>query len=867
MKLLRLASALFALCSATLSFAAQIQDYPLTDILPHGLARGWRDDSGWADVEVEFRAGQVFEEMKAQRVTLTRIARGRAQLAGPEITVKKGHVYTLSLRARSLTGESAPVEIAIREPRPPFKHFVLRRTLNVPGAWQTLSTFFEADADAENYRFYVAFYQPCDIEIERLILREETRAEFDERTARTATPPFAHANPDFALGTHGWITYGVVDRVNDYPLRTADQYSLEPPALTTRTNAEGRTVGVLGLGNSNSLLLSDLADINPGQPVRVIARLRRTAGEGSVNLKLFSPNWASAPAKGFAVGTEWTDCIFGGTPPFEDGLQVRVELSAAGEGELEIARLEITQQPAGHESSGQPMPVFAATPDRTMTLYEVGETPRFTLRDVQGAGRSVSWRLVDLHDHTVRDGEWKLPDASSNGSDTREPAVHQLPDLPVGWYQLKWNAPWAAVQPDGVVNIGVVPPATRTAGDASPFGIHVEGSEVGVRKMQLLGAHWLRTNNPLFTKWTAVQPERDVWVYPDAYVDRFINAGLGIVFNLDRTPRWAARNPDNYRPGTDYMDFKADLPADLDAWTEYVRRMVERYHDRIHYWEIWNEPDIPFLRPPPGMTNAEAYYQLASTAAPIIRELDPTAKIMMSPAYYLKKRNDPTGYQPDFTERFIEAGGMRFIDIYAIHFYLTAGQRVFDQPERYREKLDHIRDAMTAAGRTPEIWNSEWGIINFTVPTRPVSLPSTNGMTADQASRELVIWSVGQLAAGIEKLFWFDALDNFYYGFHVTRNLFEHREPKPTAVAYAVLTKQIDNLRFQSEEPVDDDAGRVLIFGDGTREVRIAYAHAGRSFTITPPAGTEVTDYLGQPVPLAADGTLAITEAPLYLSR
>lgn len=852
--LLLLATALLP----SLTRASQIREFPLTDILPNGIARDWRDDSGWADVRVEFRAGQVFEEMKAQRVTLTHIARGRAQLAGPEISLKKGYVYTASIRARSLSGEAAPVEIAIRETRAPFKHFALRRTVQVPGAWQTLSTFFEADADAENYRFYIAFPQPCDVEIERLSLREEIRAEFDARTASTATPPFAHANPSFALGTQGWITYGVVDRNKDYPLRTADQYSLEPPSLVTRTDAEGRTIGVLGLGNSNSLLLSSLADINPGRPVRVVARLRRTTGGGTVNLKLFSPNWSSAPGKNFAVGTEWTDCVFAGTPPFEEGLQVRVELTAAGEGALEIARLEITQQPAGSDSAVQTVPVFAAEPDRSMTLYETGETPRFVLRHVLGTGRSVNWRLVDINDRTVRNGTWALSDSA---------AFHDLAGLPVGWYQLKWNADWAATQPEGVVNIGIVPPATRTAGDASPFGIHIEGSEVGVRKMKLLGAHWIRTNNPLWTKWTAVQPERDVWVYPDAYVDRFVNAGLGIIFSLDRTPRWAARNPDNYRPGTDYMDFKADLPADLDAWTEYVRRMVTRYRDRIHYWEIWNEPDIPFLRPPAGMTNAEAYYQLAATAAPVIRELAPEAKIMMSPAYYLKKRNDPAGYQPDFTERFIEMGGMKFIDIYAIHFYLLAGQRTFDHPEYYREKFARIRSSMTEAGRKPEIWNSEWGIINFTVPAHPVSLPSTNGMTSDQASRELVIWSAGQLAAGIEKLFWFDGLDNFYYNFHVTRNLFEHREPKPAAVAYAVLTQALDNLRFLSEEPAPENSGRILVFGNEAREVRVVYAHAGKSFTLTPPAGTVVTDYLGQPVALAADGTITVDEAPLYLSR
>lgn len=562
---------------------------------------------------------------------------------------------------------------------------------------------------------------------------------------------------------------------------------------------------MLALGDWNALLLSDLVDVTPGRPVHILARVRRTRGAGTGTLKFFSPSWPQAPSRGFVVGTKWTDIELSGTPPLEAGIQVRTELGVSGEGELEIAHLLLTHDPA--RARAATLPAFGAEPDRALTLYEAGETPSLALRHVRGAGRTVSWQLVDTHGSTVRDGTWTLSETAS---------AHRFSDLPVGWYQARWQAPWAGAARSGSVNIAIVPPARRLAGDNSRFGIHVEGSEIGVRKMRLLGAHWLRTNKPLWTKWTAVQPERDVWVYPDHFIELFTGAGLGIVFNLDRTPRWAARNPGNYNPATDYMDFKADLPADLDAWDEYVRRMVARYKDRIRYWEVWNEPDIPFLRPPAGMTNAEAYYQLVSRAAPIIRGLDPDGQVMMSPAYYLKKRSNPEGYQPDFTERFIELGGMKFVDIYAIHFYLVADQRIFDRPAAYAP-LDKVRAAMAGTGRPPALWNSEWGIINFTLPTIPVHLPSSNGMSPDQAARELVAWSAGQLAAGIEKLFWYDGYDNFYYHFQVTQNLFDQRQPRPAAVAYAVLTSQLDGLDFRSEEGTSGNAGRLLVFGDGKR--------------------------------------------------
>jgi hypothetical protein len=34
-------------------------------------------------------------------------------------------------------------------------------------------------------------------------------------------------------------------------------------------------------------------------------------------------------------------------------------------------------------------------------------------------------------------------------------------------------------------------------------------------------------------------------------------------------------------------------PLDLSMWRGYVAAVVERYKDRIHHWEVWNEPDLP----------------------------------------------------------------------------------------------------------------------------------------------------------------------------------------------------------------------------------------------------------------------------------
>ncbi len=64
----------------------------------------------------------------------------------------------------------------------------------------------------------------------------------------------------------------------------------------------------------------------------------------------------------------------------------------------------------------------------------------------------------------------------------------------------------------------------------------------------------------------------------------------------------------------------ADAPLDqkeLERWLEYVRAVVERYHDRVQYWEIHNEPK----------TTAN-YAEVVKAASQTIKKIDPEAKIV-----------------------------------------------------------------------------------------------------------------------------------------------------------------------------------------------------------------------------------------------
>ena len=95
----------------------------------------------------------------------------------------------------------------------------------------------------------------------------------------------------------------------------------------------------------------------------------------------------------------------------------------------------------------------------------------------------------------------------------------------------------------------------------------------------------------------------------------------------------------------------------MDAWKEYVRRIVSRYADQIDYWEIWNEPNLDHFwkDPDPGR-----YLQLFRETAAIIRECAPNAKIVLGGLNGI-----PLGY----LEECLKLGLAEEVDILNIHPY------------------------------------------------------------------------------------------------------------------------------------------------------------------------------------------------------
>lgn len=219
----------------------------------------------------------------------------------------------------------------------------------------------------------------------------------------------------------------------------------------------------------------------------------------------------------------------------------------------------------------------------------------------------------------------------------------------------------------------------------SPYGVcaHVSRhsdhqlAEAEFALMKKAGIQWTRTD----FDWTTVQPRKDIWDYSmlDATVDKAEAAGITILPILAYDVAWAS-------------------PAykHLDDWLEYVRRTVGRYHNRLKYWEVWNEQDLEqFWKETPNPAN---YTTLLKATYREIKKIDPDIQVLLGGL---------SGIPYEYIEGIYEAGGGPFFDVMAVHPY-----RYPEQPESrsLKDDLDKLRQLMARYGDEKKpIWITEIG--------------------------------------------------------------------------------------------------------------------------------------------------------------
>lgn len=191
--------------------------------------------------------------------------------------------------------------------------------------------------------------------------------------------------------------------------------------------------------------------------------------------------------------------------------------------------------------------------------------------------------------------------------------------------------------------------------------------------------------------WDGIEAEADGeydWLFWDDYVRTAVDEhGITLIPYVMYTPRWASRTKDD-------ATFWRSPPEDFEQFGEFVFDLVTRYKDRIHSWELWNEPDIEWY----WMGTPEEFAEYVKVGAEAVRRADPEATVVLG----------GIAYQPDFIRTlFRDHGVSPYVDVVNMHNYYETWHH--GAIEGIGEYIRHVDEVVERYGDGQPLWMAEVG--------------------------------------------------------------------------------------------------------------------------------------------------------------
>ena len=199
---------------------------------------------------------------------------------------------------------------------------------------------------------------------------------------------------------------------------------------------------------------------------------------------------------------------------------------------------------------------------------------------------------------------------------------------------------------------------------------------------------------------------------------------------------------------------------------------------RVHYYEIWNEPNARNFY----TGTVEAMVNLVRVAARELKDVDSSAKIVSPSAV--------ADVGIPWLEAFLSDGGGQYVDIIGFHFYVD-----WQPPEAMVPLIAKVQAAMAQHGlRDKPLWNTEagWPIENH-IKGDSAPPPSPRALTDDDASAYVARAYILNWAAGVSRFYWY-AWDDKVTGLTEPNGV----TPKRPASAYAAIERWLLGVRMTS---------------------------------------------------------------------
>jgi Glycosyl hydrolase catalytic core len=332
--------------------------------------------------------------------------------------------------------------------------------------------------------------------------------------------------------------------------------------------------------------------------------------------------------------------------------------------------------------------------------------------------------------------------------------------------------------------------------------------------------------------WNVVETSAGVYTFPaayDAYMAALKQANLAPLIELDFA------NP-NYDGGeTPYT------ASGIAAYANYAVAVLGHYGSQIGAVEIWNEYNGTFASGPATEDEPGTYTRMLKQAYAQIKGQRPDVTVLGGAT---------AGVPLPYWQQLFQDGALSSMDALSIH------------PYRYNQPPEGIETAVTALqnlteqyddGKAKPIWVTEIGW--------PIQGAGDGQLAIDETTQAkfLVRAYALLLAAGVQRIYWYDLVDDPNSPMGLYR---PDGTARPSATALKVMIQQLSGAAFQEEEPSADGVYSIFFTRPDGTQIRVMWSLQPTQFAV---AGvTSVTDLLGNSVPVG--GQLSLSDSPVYVA-
>ncbi|MBT9136788.1 MAG: hypothetical protein DDT34_01874 [Firmicutes bacterium] len=505
----------------------------------------------------------------------------------------------------------------------------------------------------------------------------------------------------------------------------------------------------------------------------------------------------------------------------------------------------------GFEPTGRPANVFFKNEPMTPILL-VEAKPQLS-------SQTLHARVLDAWNKEIKRFSIEIPLADGRGE--------KKITLPTGLYggfkcEIAVTDDFAAL-PLAEIVYAVVPklPSPKDGSRDLFFGGHTRFTPYNLALAELMGLRSLRMHPPVTTKWKIIARFGHVL---DG-VRRAHRMGFNLLSLFDSVPAEFADRPENEPKDKHPHWWSSYPPKDPEPWKQYVKDTYKVFGPYIDEWEVWNEPDSPFLLVKPGLDKATEYVRIVRLTREALDEIGAEVTLIGGGIANPAK---------PFLQSAFEQGMGRYIDVVSFHFYFESSSPDEVPLPTMVEQIQKLRTMPGRGGKPLDVWHTEGGasLSDGAHWSRSLRIPATSYVSTFEAATTLVRTIASLKAAGARRHYHYSAFAE-PMGRQVNRDetsvMFEASgAATPSFAAHAASVLMLEGAEGKGVRVEQIGASRVVIaeFVKDGKNIDVVWSREPVALSAVTSVKTDrrkLFDMMGNSI--TADA-LTLTQSPIYIS-